>query len=70
MWKFLHKMASPPHFYRLAETLMPWFAAPGYMLIAYGAFAGLFAAPPDYQQGDAFRIIYVQPPAAYLSMLG
>jgi heme exporter protein C len=69
MWKFLHKMASPPHFYRLARTLGPWFAVPGYLLIAYGTYAGLFVAPPDYQQGDAFRIIYVHVPSAYLSMM-
>ncbi len=69
MWVFFHKFASPPHFYRLAETLNPWFAAPGYTLIAYGTFAGLFLAPPDYQQGDAFRIIYVHVPAAYLSLM-
>ena len=36
---------------------------------AYGAYAGLFLAPPDYQQGDAFRIIYVHVPSAYLSMM-
>ena len=70
MWKFLHKMASPPHFFRLAKTLIPWFAVPGVLLIAYGTYAGLFLAPPDYQQGDAFRIIYVHVPAAYLSMMG
>ncbi len=70
MWKFLHKMASPPYFYKLAKTLAPWFAVPGILLIAYGSFAGLFVAPPDYQQGDAFRIIYVHVPAAYLSMMG
>lgn len=29
---------------------------------------GLFFAPPDYQQGDAFRIIYIHVPAAFLSM--
>ena len=69
MWTYLHKLASPPHFYGLANTLVPWFAVPGYLLIAYGAFAGLFVAPPDYQQGDAFRIIYVHVPAAYLSMM-
>jgi len=70
MWTFLHKMASPPYFYKLARTLAPWFAMPGILLIAYGTFAGLFLAPPDYQQGDAFRIIYVHVPAAYLSMMG
>jgi len=69
MWTYLHKLASPPHFYGLANTLIPWFAVPGYLLIAFGAFAGLFVAPPDYQQGDAFRIIYVHVPAAYLSMM-
>jgi heme exporter protein C len=69
MWKFLHKLASPPHFYDLAARIIPWFAAIGLALIAYGTVAGLFLAPPDYQQGDAFRIIYVHVPAAYLSML-
>ena len=69
MWKWFHKLASPPHFYRLAAILIPWLAIPGLMLIAYGAYAGLFVAPEDYQQGDAFRIIYVHVPSAYLSMM-
>ncbi len=34
----------------------------------YGLFAGLFIAPADYQQGDAFRIIYVHAPSAWLSL--
>ncbi len=49
--------------------MIPWFAMPGLILIGYGAYAGLFVAPADYQQGDAFRIIYVHVPAAYLSMM-
>jgi heme exporter protein C len=69
MWTFFHKLASPPHFYRVANALILWLTVPGYLLIAYGAFAGLFLAPADYQQKDAFRIIYVHVPAAYLSML-
>ncbi|MDZ7769300.1 MAG: heme ABC transporter permease [Woeseiaceae bacterium] len=69
MWTFFHKLASPPHFYRLSARMMPWFAASGIILILYGAVAGLFFAPADYQQGDAFRIIYVHVPAAYLSMM-
>ncbi len=69
MWKFLHKLASPPHFYDLAARIIPWFAVSALVLIAYGTVAGLFFAPADYQQGDAFRIIYVHVPAAYLSML-
>ena len=69
MWKFLHKLASPPHFYRIAESMIPWFALPAIILIGYGTYAGLFVAPADYQQGDAFRIIYVHVPAAYLSIM-
>ncbi|HEX7060526.1 MAG TPA: heme ABC transporter permease [Woeseiaceae bacterium] len=70
MWTLLHKLASPPHFYALAARLTPWLGAAGLAAILYGTFAGLFLAPADYQQGDAFRIIYVHVPAAYLSMLG
>jgi heme exporter protein C len=38
-------------------------------LIAIGTYGGLVLAPPDYQQGDAFRIIYVHVPSAYLSTM-
>lgn len=69
MWKFLHKLSSPPHFYELAARIIPWLLGTGLLFIAYGTVAGLFFAPPDYQQRDAFRIIYVHVPAAYLSML-
>jgi len=69
MWKFLHKLASPPHFYDLSAKMIPWFAILGAIFVTYGTIAGLFFAPADYQQGDAFRIIYVHVPAAYLSMM-
>ena len=69
MWKFFNQLASPPHFYRLAATLIPWLLFPGLILVAWGSYNGLFVAPTDYQQGDAYRIIYVHVPAAYLSMM-
>ncbi len=49
--------------------MIPWFMVPALLLIGYGTYAGLFLAPMDYQQGDAFRIIYVHVPSAYLSMM-
>ena len=69
MWKFFHKLASPPHFYQFAGKIVPWFAVIAIACIGYGGYAGLFVAPADYQQGDAFRIIYVHVPASYLSMM-
>lgn len=69
MWTFFHRLASPPHFYELANKIYPWILVPGLALIAYGTYAGLFVAPVDYQQKDAFRIIYVHVPSAYLSMM-
>jgi heme exporter protein C len=48
----------------------PWLFWGGLLLIAAGCFAGLFLAPADYLQGDAFRILYVHVPAAWLGMAG
>jgi heme exporter protein C len=69
MWKWFHQLASPPYFYRISAILSPWLLVPGLILIGYGVYAGLFLAPMDYQQGDAFRIIYIHVPAAYLSLM-
>jgi len=66
---WFHKLASPPHAYRIAGRLLPWFSWPAGVLIAVGLYGGLVLAPPDFQQGDAFRIVYVHAPAAWLSML-
>jgi heme exporter protein C len=67
MWNWFHKLASPPHFYRLAGLFGPWLLWPSLLLLAIGTYGGLVLAPADYQQGDGFRIIYVHVPSAYLS---
>lgn len=66
---WFHKLGSPPHFYRLAAVLTPWFYVPAILLLLAGAYGGLVLAPADYQQGDGFRIIYVHVPSAYLSTM-
>lgn len=33
-----------------------------------GLYLGLFVAPPDYQQGESYRIIFVHVPSAWMSM--
>jgi heme exporter protein C len=39
------------------------------VLILGALYAGLFLAPPDYQQGEGFRMIYVHAPSAWLSVM-
>jgi heme exporter protein C len=68
MWTWFHKLASPPHFYHVAGLMIPWFGWPALLLIVAGLYGGLVLAPPDYQQGDAFRIIYVHAPSAWMSL--
>ncbi len=67
-WTWFHRLGSPPSFYRLAQILAPWFGALGVLLLAVCWFGGLVLAPADYQQKDAFRIIYVHVPAAAVSL--
>lgn len=68
MWTWFYRLASPPSVYGVAAKLTPWFLLPAILAMLYGAVAGLVFAPPDYQQGDAFRIIYVHVPAAWMSL--
>ncbi len=68
-WTWFHKLASPPHLYRIAGTLFPWFAIPAALALFAGIYGGLVMAPADYQQSDAFRIIYVHAPSAWLSLM-
>lgn len=68
-WTWFHRLGSPPYIYRLATRLTPWLAWSAGILIAVGLYGGLVFAPPDYQQGDGFRIIYVHVPCAWLSLM-
>ena len=68
MWTWFHKLGSPKHFYRISGYFLPWFGAGSLLLLLAGLYLGLYKAPPDYQQGESYRIIFVHVPAAWLSM--
>ncbi len=68
MWRFLHRFASPKHFYAIAGKLIPWLAGFCIVLLIAGLYGGLVLAPADYQQGDSFRIIYIHVPSAWMSL--
>lgn len=62
------KYSSPQAFYPLAGRMILWFAVVAVGLIAAGLYVGFFIAPTDVTQGDAYRIIFVHVPAAWMSM--
>lgn len=67
-WHFIAKLAAPRNFYVFAGRCLPWLGSLCGSLFCYGLIGGLMLAPADYQQGDAFRIIYLHVPSAFLSM--
>jgi heme exporter protein C len=62
------KYSSPQVLDPLAGRLVPWFAGVAILLMGVGLYLGLLLAPTDFQQGDAYRIIFVHVPAAWMSM--
>lgn len=63
-----YRYASPANFYPLAGKLIPWFAIPAAILFIVGLYVGFVIAPTDFQQGDAYRIIFIHVPAAWMGM--
>jgi heme exporter protein C len=64
----LYWFSSPQTFFPLAGRLAPWFAAAAVLLGAAGLYVGFMMAPTDAQQGEAYRIIFIHVPAAWMSM--
>lgn len=60
--------ASPQTFFPLAGRIARacWIGAA--LLAAAGLYVGFFVAPTDAQQGEAYRIIFIHVPAAWMSM--
>lgn len=63
-----YKYAAPRNFYSLAGHMIPWLAAATVMLLGLGLYWGLVIAPPDYQQGESYRIMFIHVPSAWMSM--
>lgn len=64
-----HSLANPNRFLRLIAPVIPIALVVAWVCGAIGAVWGLFLSPPDYQQGDSVRIMYVHVPAAWMSLL-
>ena len=63
-------LANPTRFMALSGRVLPWLAGAAALVLAYGLFLALWGSPPDYQQGETVRIMYVHVPSAWLAMFG
>jgi len=65
----MHFLANPARFTRIADRALPWLAVLTLALLGFGLAQALYFSPPDYQQGESVRMMYVHVPAAGLSMM-
>src|SRR5437868_5161119 len=64
----MHRFANPTRFMRLSAAALPWLGRLTAVLLAAGLFLALFVAPPDYQQGETVRIMFIHVPAAWMAL--
>ena len=64
----MHRFANPTRFMRLSGELLPWTGGLTGLLLAVGLVFALFVSPPDYQQGESVRIMFIHVPAAWMAM--
>ena len=65
----MHRFANPLRYQRIADAVLPWAGGAAVVLMALGLYLALIEAPPDYQQGEAYRIMYVHVPAAWMALM-
>lgn len=65
----MQKFANPARFLKLAETLLPPIWGATILAFAAGLYMSLVTAPPDYQQGETVRIMFVHVPAAWMALM-
>ncbi|PWB82582.1 MAG: heme transporter HemC [Methylocystaceae bacterium] len=64
----LSAYANPTLFLRLARRVLPWLLASAVLLLGVGLYLVFFVAPPDYQQGETVKIMYIHVPAVWLAI--
>jgi heme exporter protein C len=69
MQTLTQSLANPTRFMELSARILPWVSGISAALIIYGLYLAFFDSPPDYQQGETVRIMYIHVPCAWLAMM-
>lgn len=64
----MHALANPLRFQRIADAILPWCLAALVVMVPIGLVWALVISPPDYQQGQSVRIMYVHVPSAWMAL--
>ncbi|MGX6960211.1 MAG: heme ABC transporter permease [Rickettsia endosymbiont of Pentastiridius leporinus] len=62
------KLLNPYYFNKLSKIVMPIMAIATCLMMGIGLYLGLLVSPPDYQQGEFVRIMYVHVPASWMAL--
>ncbi len=68
MQTLTQRLANPSNFMALSRRLLPWCSIVTGATLLAGLYLAFFASPPDYQQGQTVKIMYIHVPAAWLAM--
>lgn len=68
MQTITQKLANPTRFMQLSSAVLPWLTGAALITIVYGLYL-VVGSPPDYQQGETVRIMYIHVPSAWLAMM-
>jgi heme exporter protein C len=66
----MHRFANPARFHRFSQRVLPGLSRATLLSLGVGLGLALLQSPPDYQQGETVRIMFIHVPSAWMSMMG
>lgn len=64
----LHHLVTPRRFLHYSRLFFPFLLVSWTLLFVLGLYTALISSPPDYQQGESVRIMYIHVPSAWMSL--
>ena len=67
-WQWFHRLGSPKWLLATLDRWLPWLLSLGLLMLVGALVWGLAFVPPDYKQGNSFRIMYIHVPTAVVAL--